>query len=313
MSRMMRIADRLLLLAAAAVPKRAAAHCLNLLRQHPALADRWGYHVRPIHYYEPLPDFRAINREELERRRIPRGIPFDLEAQARRVDELASRFAPELRALQTEGAFDFENEYFSGHDAAIYYALIRDLRPARVIEIGAGYSTQIASRAFEANKRQGAPGLLTVIEPYPQPRLTQAGVNMDLIAKPVEQVEAALFQSLRANDILFIDSSHVLRVGGDVFHEFLEILPQLNPGVWVHVHDIFFPFDYPAAWVIDQRLAFNEQYLLEAFLAFNERFVPELSNYWLSTDHPAAMQRLFPARVSADRAARAASFWMRRR
>jgi hypothetical protein len=309
---MKRIFDRIFYFVARMVPPKVAGHCLNLLKQRPQLADRWGYHVRPIHYYEPLPDFHAITRDQLTRRRIPRGISWDLPAQARRIESLAARFSGELREIASAGRFPFTNDYFSGHDAAVYYALIRDLRPRQVIEIGAGYSTRIAALAIDRNTADDAPCRLSVIEPYPQPRLMDAGIGMDLIQTPVERVDPELFRSLQANDILFIDSSHVLRVGGDVFHEFLEVLPQIPSGVWIHVHDIFFPFDYPPEWVIDQRIAFNEQYLLEAFLAFNDSFVPEVANYWLGTDHAAAMRGLFDTGPDGPVPARAASFWMRR-
>ena len=286
-----------------------------LLRMNPQITDRWGYHVRPIHYYEPVPDFRTISSADLERRRVPAGLSIDLSAQVRRVESFAQRFAGELRDLHRQGpkGFDFENEYFSGLDAAIYYSIIRDLRPARIIEIGAGYSTQIAAKAMDANRRYGrGEAILTVIEPYPQARLMDSGVKFQLIARPVEKVDPALFQSLVANDILFIDSSHALRCGGDVFVEFLEILPRLKPGVWVHIHDIFLPFDYPVDWVLGKRLAFNEQYLLEAFLTFNERFSVQLANCWLATDHIDSTNLLIPGGKSAGAGACPGSFWIRR-
>ena len=118
------------------------------------------------------------------------------------------------------------------------------------------------------------------------------------------QIDVAFFSSLTANDILFIDSSHTVKFGSDVCYEFLEILPRLAPGVWVHVHDIFFPHDYPAEWLIERRMALNEQYLLEAFLSFNEKFQIALANYWLCLDHPDEAARLWPGNGS--------SFWMKR-
>lgn len=308
-----RTADRVALALLRALPRRVAAHLMYLLRQNPAIADAWGYHVRPIHYYEPIPDFRALTAEQLEERRGLAGVKLDIAAQAQRVRGLGARFGAELRAIADRGAFPFTNEYFAGYDAAVYYALIRDLRPRRVIEIGAGYSTRIAALALQANERDGSPGILTVIEPYPQPRLTESGVKMDLHVQAVESVDPALFASLGGNDILFIDSSHAVRTRGDVVFEFLELLPRLACGVWIHVHDIFFPFDYPKEWVLERRTAFNEQYLLEAFLAYNDEFETRLCNHWLETDHPEAMRTLLPAAALGVGAARGASFWMSRR
>jgi hypothetical protein len=128
----------------------------------------------------------------------------------------------------------------------------------------------------------------------------------------VERVPLDTFDALEANDILFIDSSHAVKFGGDVCREFLEILPRLKPGVWVHVHDIFFPQDYPASWLINRRLAFNEQYLLEAFLAFNPAFAVRAAHYWLALDHRADAETLAPLSVWPRGDLGCGSFWMQR-
>src|SRR5688572_11643849 len=158
--------DRALLAAMRAVPAPLAKHALFLLRTHPSLADSLGYHVRPIHYYEPLPDFRHIREEATTRRRISAAIDFDPVAQLRLARRLAAERGSEL-AQPLDSAFDFANGYFGGVDAAIYYALIRDLRPARVIEIGAGMSSRIAAMALARNRGDGSPGELQCIEPFP--------------------------------------------------------------------------------------------------------------------------------------------------
>ena len=181
----------------------------------------------------------------------------------------------------------------------MYYALIRDLRPSRVVEIGSGMSTRIAALAFDRNRADGPGGELICIEPYPQPRLTTGMPAVTLIEQPVERVPLETFDALQANDILFIDSSHAVKFGGDVCREFLEILPRLQIGVWVHVHDVFFPHDYPAEWLIERRLAFNEQYLLEAFLAFNHSFTVRAAHYWLGLDHREDAAVLAPPGVAA--------------
>ena len=301
--------DRFLLAGLRAVPAPLARHLMFLLHSQPATADALGYHVRPIHYYEPLPDFRAIPAAAAARRRISSAIDFDVDSQQRLVARVASAYAAELH----DAEFDFSNAYFSGLDAAIYYALIRDLRPARVIEIGSGMSTRIAALALERNRRDGRDGELVCIEPFPQPRLTDDMPQATLIQQPVEDVPLEQFDALDRNDILFIDSSHAVKFGGDVNREFLEILPRLKPGVWVHVHDVFFPQDYPADWVVNRRLAFNEQYLLEAFLAFNRAFAARACLHWLWTEHGAAVRTAWPARVieGADRHS-PSSFWMTR-
>jgi hypothetical protein len=217
-----------------------------------------------------------------------------------------------LQAIAADQRFDFHNDYFAGLDAGLYYALIRDLRPQRVIEIGAGMSTRIADLALQQNRAEGHAASLTCIEPYPQPRLTSNMPEIALVQSRVEELPLDRFEQLAANDILFIDSSHVVRFGGDVCREFLDILPRLEAGVWIHVHDIFFPQDYPAAWLIEKRIAFNEQYLLEAFLAFNSRFAVRAANFWLASDYFDDVQALVPSSLPPGSELGRGSFWMQR-
>jgi predicted O-methyltransferase YrrM len=280
---------------------RAMRHVMFLAQSHPQVVDDWGYHIRPIHYYEPIPDFRAITSDQLERRREFRSIDFRWDNQLTLLEEL-SAYAHELTDIDHT---DFKNGYFDGFDAAVYYSLIRHLKPRRVIEIGSGYSTRFASKALARNAGRGR---LTCIEPHPEERLNGLRVKVDLIEKPVEEIDVEFFAQLEANDILFIDSSHTVKFGSDVCYEFLEILPALRPGVWIHVHDIFFPHDYPAEWLLKRRLALNEQYLLEAFLSFNREFQVAVANHWLCLEHPDSAVRLW----SNAAGAKASSFWMKR-
>jgi methyltransferase family protein len=281
------------------VPVRAARHALFLAQSQPEISDRWGYHIRPIHYYEPLPDFRSITPEQAQRKREYPAIDFRWDAQLRLLGELE----PYARELPES---DLINDYFSGLDAVVYHSLIRHLKPRRIVEIGGGYSTRIAGKALAANQR----GRLTCIEPYPQERLNGSTFGVHLVTKRVEELDISFFSSLEADDILFIDSSHTVKFGSDVCYEFLELLPTLKPGVWVHVHDIFFPHDYPAEWLLQRRLALNEQYLLEAFLSFNQDFEIALANYWLHLEHRDRVAGLRPKSLSPG--PNPSSFWMRR-
>lgn len=289
--------DRTALALFKTVPSRAAHHLLFLAQSQPAISDRWGYHIRPIHYYEPLPDFSSITAEQVNRRRSYSAIDFKSQDQLGLLRELM-KYRNEL--LDT--GFDFKNDFFNGFDAAVYYCLIRHLQPQRIIEIGGGYSTRIADTALARNQK----GTLTCIEPYPEDRLLEAQLNIEIVDKRVEEIDLSFFSCLEANDILFIDSSHTVKFGSDVCYEFLEILPSLNPGVWIHVHDIFFPHDYPADWLLNRRLALNEQYLLEAFLAFNKTFSPQLANYWMCLDHQEEAAHVWPNTATSS------SFWMKR-
>ena len=289
--------DRTALALFKTVPTRAAHHLLFLAQSQPDISDRWGYHIRPIHYYEPLPDFRSITAEQASRRRTYPTIDFRWEQQLALLHDLTT-YAEELTSVD----FDFNNGFFNGFDAAVYYCLIRYLKPQRILEIGGGYSTRIAHEALTTNHA----GKLTCIEPYPEQRLLEASLGVEIIRKRVELIDVDFFSCLDENDILFIDSSHAVKFGSDVCYEFLEVLPRLNRGVWIHVHDIFFPHDYPAEWLLNQRLALNEQYLLEAFLSFNHAFATQLANYWICLDHAGEAARLWP------NTHRSSSFWMKR-
>jgi len=297
------------------IPKNVATKFLSLVRSRPEITDRWGYHIRPIHYYEPVPDFREMTPERLGRRRFSPAIDFAIEHQKQLAGRLAQAFGDEIAKLAAEPepiGFDFRNQWFSDLDASIYYSLIRDLRPKRVVEIGAGFSSRIADKALSRNRSEGHPGELTCIEPYPSPRLTEAKLKFRLVETRVEDLDIDFFSCLESGDILLIDSSHVVKFGSDVCREFLEILPRLKAGVWVHVHDIFIPYEYPTDWLVNHRLCFNEQYLLEAFLEYNNAFSVQLANHWLRRENLDLVSKLIPRKNLEMNDQVIGSFWMRK-
>jgi hypothetical protein len=165
--------------------------------------------------------------------------------------------------------FFMNNRGFGAGDAEYWYQLIRAVKPARLIEVGSGNSTLMAIKAIQKNREEDASYDCkhVCIEPYEMPWLEQTGVSV--IRKKVEDIELSFFSELRENDIFFIDSSHIIRPQGDVLFEYLEILPRLNKGVIVHIHDIFSPNNYPEEWLVERVVFWNEQYLLEAFLTHN--------------------------------------------
>jgi len=228
--------------------------------------------VFPIwdHYYEPLFDSSLLTKPLNEDRNLP-GIDWNIPAQLSILESFD--FAEELKDIPRtpvgEGYFHMDNGSFTSGDAEYLYNLIRLKKPARVFEIGSGYSTLIARKAILKNGEE-FPGYRckhVCVEPYEAHWLEGAGVTV--IRQKVEDVGAALFAELESGDILFIDSSHMIRPQGDVLFEFLELLPTLKRGVIVHIHDIFSPMDYLKEWVVDDVKFWNEQYLLEAFLTCN--------------------------------------------
>jgi len=225
--------------------------------------------VFPIrnHYYEPQFDGFESGAEVRE---LP-GIDWNAGRQLQFLDSFD--YADEIRAVfarwNRKPAFDLDNDAFAPGDAEIWYSVVRSRKPRAIIEIGSGHSTLLAVRAVEMNRAED-PGYScrhVCIEPYEAPWLESTGVTV--MREKVERVPPDAFRALGANDLLFIDSSHVIRPRGDVVTEYLQILPSLNAGVLVHIHDIFSPRGYPDAWTKDKVLFWNEQYLLEAFLTHN--------------------------------------------
>jgi len=186
--------------------------------------------------------------------------------------------------------------YFETVDAEIAYSVVRRFKPARVIEVGGGYSTRLLTQALRTNFEQNGVGAeLTTIDPSMKPSQEVAKhVSTQVIPRPVQEIDLKLFLSLEDGDILFLDSSHVARVGSDVVYEYLEILPRLRKGVLIHAHDIFLPHDYPLPWVVENLSFWNEQYLLLAFLAFNSAFEILWSSSGMQLFHPRTLEKMVP-------------------
>lgn len=172
-----------------------------------------------------------------------------------------------------------EKSQVGSGDIEFLYSMVRYHKPRRIVEIGAGGSTRITAAALERNfSETQEKAKLISIDPYAEYFLKSFRDSVDtfmefnLIEKPIQFVDLAIFKSLKENDILFVDSSHVFKQGSDVEFEFLNVYPILKKGVIVHLHDIFVPFDYPLEWNMKEYLFLNEQYFLEVFLQFNIKF-----------------------------------------
>lgn len=228
--------------------------------------------VFPImkHYYEPQFDMRKIRRSFSEERILP-GINWNVQEQLEILGSLT--FSEELKDFpykKTDGLhFYFNNVSFKAGDAEYWYQLIRLKKPKRIFEVGSGHSTLMAIHAIRKNQEEDPDYKCkhVCIEPYEVPWLEETGVSV--LRKKVEEVEFSLFLELEEDDILFIDSSHIIRPEGDVLFEYLELIPRLNKGVIVHAHDIFSPRNYLHEWLTSIVIFWNEQYLLEAFLSYN--------------------------------------------
>lgn len=267
-------------------------------------------------YYQPLINPKKHLKKSLREDRIISGIDLNDAEQLELLKQF--HYNDEIKQFTVEkvrdGEFYFNNNMFTAGDADYLYNIIRQIKPKRVVEIGSGFSTMMASSAITKNRTEN-PNLKfnhICIEPYE--RFWLEKLNIELIRKKVEDLDISFFQQLEANDILFIDSSHVIRPQGDVLYEYEEILPTLKPGVIVHVHDIFTPKDYPDKWILDEHHFWNEQYLLETFLMFNNHFKIIGSLNYLAHHHREALAEKCPFFASEqgyeENKREPRSFWM---
>jgi hypothetical protein len=233
--------------------------------------------VYPIldHYYDPLFHTRRLKLPPNTDRYLP-GIDFNIDEQIALLqkfnyNEELLKFPVYPNDKKREFEYCYTDQAFRSGDSEYLYNMIRLFKPARIIEIGSGSSTLMAINATLQNKKENPEYQCEqiCIEPYENKWLESLGIKIH--RKLVEDLELSYFAQLQSGDILFIDSSHMIRPQGDVLFEYLQILPTLKPGVIVHVHDIFTPRDYLLEW-LDLPYFWNEQYLLEAFLSFNKDF-----------------------------------------
>jgi hypothetical protein len=258
-----------------------------------------GVSVVPSHFYFPVPKLKSFHGKDWTASRPCAGIDFRLPEQIDRLNSDLLPFSEEWVfpdiANGDAHKFHFNNGFFERVDAEVAYSFVRHRKPRRIIEIGSGNTTLVMSTAIRRNIAEGYPCELTSIEPYPAPFLKD-GLNglTRLIEKPVQQVPLDVFRTLGRGDILFIDSSHVVSMDSDVLYEILQILPQISPGVLVHVHDIFTPLDYPEKFVMTNLCFWGEQYMLESFLAFNSAFKVMWASCVMQQFHPDILHAAFP-------------------
>ncbi len=280
------------------------------------LCRRFGFHPLRLHFYQPVPRYEDVPAEHFGRPLDHPGIEISLDNSAALLEKLG-KFGGECRWPDQPGipgTYYTTNSNFGFSSAALLHAMIRSHRTRRVIEVGSGYSSLVSLAALQAN---GSDWRLSAIEPYAAPWLREAlarvGAGAALIERPAQGLDPALFEELEENDLLFIDSSHVSQLASDVNFLFLQVLPRLRPGVLVHVHDIYLPYEYPAQHFFgENKLFWNEQYLLQAFLACNPDFEVLLPGFHAQSALDGAFARAFPA-YNPQLHRKTSSFWMRRK
>ena len=255
----------------------------------------------PGHFYSPIPDLEYVarRRQQLFETAVDTlpGIDLNLPLQLSLLEEFGRYYSelPFQRERSPALRFHFPNDYFGIGDAIGLYSMLRHLRPRRVVEVGVGFSSAVM---LDTNDRFLDNGTsFTFVDPNPE-RLESLGKPEDLTAHRLlrltaQDVPMDVFTSLQANDLLFIDSSHVVKIGSDVVHLIAHVLPNLKDGVVVHFHDVFWPFEYPEDW-LHQGIAWNEDYLLRAFLQFNDAFEIRFFTSYLFYRHRQAMADRVP-------------------
>lgn len=260
------------------------------------------------HYYEPYTTYDS------KKSRPPLSLDYQVTQQLNLLRSF--HFNDELKRIplhQTESntSFFYKNGTFEAGDAEMLYNFIRKYKPRKIIEIGSGFSTLMAHLALEQNKTEDKDYACTLscVEPYENQWLQKLPIHF--YGKKVEDVPLCFFEQLEENDILFIDSSHVIRPEGDVLYEYLHILPTLKKGVLIHIHDVFTPQHYPQKWSSDEFRLWNEQYLLEAFLMFNNHFQICCALNYLRVFHPEDLLSCCPI-LAEDTEQIPGSFWMKK-
>jgi len=257
-----------------------------------------------LHYYEPLFAFNTLDRSKFKNRNLP-GINFSYRNQLNFLSKL--RFKNEIIKIplqydrkMLDSDFFLNNGSFVSADADFLYQFIRFTKPRNVIEIGSGHSTKLISMACAKNSYDiKIFATHTCIEPYEMPWLENLP-GCKIIRKKVEDCNIDWNKVLSRGDLLFIDSSHIIRPQGDILKIYLEIIPQLQSGVYIHIHDIFSPNDYLPQWLIEEKLFWNEQYLLEAILSNNSRYEIISSLNFLKNNHFAALKKACPHLARKD-------------
>lgn len=282
----------------------------NIIRAKLADAEKFA---PPGHFYSPIPSNEDIQRylsaysQQLLHHDLP-AVDISEPSQFELLHRLTTYYpAVPFQDTPVEGLlYHFDNPHYSYTDGIILFCMLNHLRSARLIEIGSGFSTCaiLDTNRLSLNSRMQ----ITCVEPYPDLLRSLTAKSQDgitIVERKLQDVGVETFAELRAGDILFIDSTHVSKLGSDVNYIFFEILPRLRNGVVIHLHDIFFPFEYPDSWLLEGR-AWNEAYLLRAFLEFNGSFRVLLFISQLQTLHEDWFRQNMPATLMN----KGGCFWM---
>jgi hypothetical protein len=267
----------------------------------PRLLEKCGYRLEPLNYYSPLNQLQFLedNQDLWSAPFVPLDIDWRVDHQLEVAREV-STYIHELAGIPDHAGhgseFYWQNNFWNSADALVQYGLLRSRKPSKLIEVGCGFSSLLAARALRKNSEEN-PGLkteVTMIEPYPRRELLgKLPRDWRLVESILQRCPLEWFEKLGPGDVLFYDGSHCCHTASDVNWFFFQVLPRLREGVLIHVHDIFFPSDYPRLWLFDRLQSWNEQYLLQAFLMNNSAYRVEIGNAFIARERTAEMKALY--------------------
>ena len=277
-----------------------------------------GFLPVPVHFYQPIPDLKDLDKRKVwDKVSTMPGIKFEPDKYWAFLSEIAENYSDECKWIEdpinNAGEFFLNNDCFGYGCSSTLHCMIRHNKPKRVIEVGSGFSSKIIKAAIAANRAEGFEAKYTVVDPYSPYANRPMPEWMTIIDKQIEVLDLDIFKELEENDILFIDSSHVCKIGSDVNYEILEILPVLNKGVLIHFHDIPMPYEYHEVYAKNPsfRVFWNESYFLQAFLQFNSDFEIILPvNYLQRTDRD-RFNNIFPLGKEV-KCWQSEAFWIKR-
>lgn len=280
------------------------------------VVPRGLYDIVPRNYYSPVPNLDSVDEAIWERRSELGGIVLHLERAIEMIETELRPFIEELDVPESgpaaPGEFFLCNENYESVDAELLYAILRARKPRRVLELGSGFTTLLIGEAALRNSADGVETEHLAYDPFPRAQILGEKPPPPTRFESLSATEVPLdaFRRLEAGDVLFVDTTHTVKLGSDVNYIVLDVLPVLAPGVVVHFHDIFLPWEYPRIWFEEMQYYWAEQYLLQAFLAFNSAFEVLLPAQAVAREHP---ERLGAVVSSFDPAVRPGAMWLIRR
>lgn len=272
----------------------------------------------PGHFNSPVPNAQDISENSATIfNRSPEsngGVELQENFQLDLLDQFSEFYGDISYTDEPDGGsrYYYDNGGWFGHfDALILHCMMRKFKPSQVIEVGSGFSSAVMLDADE--KFLGGNTQFTFVDPYPT-RLYSILGDVDkkkhnVVTSNIQKAQVEMFSALSENDILFIDSSHIVKIGSDVPHLLFNVLPQLKPGVIIHFHDIFWPFEYPEEWVMGRGRAWNEAYFLKAFLQNNSAFEIIFFNSFVEHKYASIVKEKMPLCLNTP----GSSLWIRKK